>query len=132
MTAVLHYSVTGPRNVRDQTEGTSRVSVAGSPIMQESDPGILFLQSNRVNTDTGEMSVKCQFMFYKSTIHLLFEHKTKEIKQDIKIVKLNISNLENVAICRLQMFMKTLKRRSSIHYLIKNRSLHNSSDTNIV
>ena len=77
------------------------------------------------------MSVK-RVMFYKSTIHLLYEYKTKEIKQDIKIVKLNISNLENVVICRLQMFMKTLKRRSFIHYLIKNRSLHKSSDTNIV
>ena len=114
LTAVLHYSVTGPRKVRDQTEGASRVSVAGSPIMQESDPGILFLQSNRVNTDTGEVSVM-RFKFYKSTKHLLFEHKTKEIKQDIKIVKLNISNLENVLIWRLQMFMKTLTRRSFIH-----------------
>ena len=89
------------------------------------------VRSNRVNTDTGEVSVK-RVMFYKSTLHLLFEHKTKEIKQDIKIVKLDISNLENVVICRLQMFMKTLKRRSFIHYLIQNRSLHNSSDTNIV
>ena len=62
------------------------------------------VQSNRVNTDTDEMSVK-RVMFYKSTKDLLFEYNTKEIKQDIKIVKLNISNLENVVICRLQMFM---------------------------
>ena len=89
------------------------------------------VQSNRVYTDTDEVSVK-RVKFYKSTIHLLFEHNTKEIKQDIKIVKLNISNLENVLIWRLQMFMKTLTRRSFIHYLIKNCSLHNSSDTNIV
>ena len=72
------------------------------------------VQSNRVNTDTDEMSVK-RVMFYKSTKDLLFEYNTKEIKQDIKIVKLNISNLENVVICRLQMFMKTLKCRSFIH-----------------
>ena len=62
------------------------------------------VQSNRVYKDTDEVSVK-RVKFYKSTIHLLFEHNTKEIKQDIKIVKLNISNLENVVICRLQMFM---------------------------
>ena len=55
------------------------------------------VQSNRVYTDTDEVSVK-RVKFYKSTIHLLFEHNTKEIKQDIKIVKLNISNLENVVI----------------------------------
>ena len=54
--------------------------------------------------DTDEVSMK-RVKFYKSTIHLFFEHNTKEIKQDIKIVKLNISNPENVVICRLQMFM---------------------------
>ena len=62
------------------------------------------VKSHRVYTDTDEASVK-RIKFYKSTIHLLFEHNTKELKEDIKIVKLNISNLENVVICRLQMFM---------------------------
>ena len=86
--------------------------------MEESNQGILTIKWYSQTAETGEVSVK-RVMFYKSTIHLLFEHNTKEIKQDIKIVKLNISNLENVVICRLQMFMKTLKRRSFIHNLVK-------------
>ena len=46
-----------------------------------------------------------------------FEQNTKEIKEDISIVKLNISNLHKAIILQ-EKFTETIKNRSSVYYSV--------------
>ena len=57
-------------------------------------------------------------MLLESKIHILFEQNTKEIKEDISIVKLKITNLHKAIILQ-DKFTETLKNRSSVYYSIK-------------
>ena len=85
----------------------------------------MLVQSNPVNTDTegtiesvriNGVRIK-RVMLFKSTIKLLLDRNTLEIKQGISIVKLNISNVHK-AIITWTMSVETLKSSSFIHYIL--------------
>ena len=59
-----------------------------------------------------------QIVLLESKIHILFQQNTKEIKEDISIVKLKISSLQKAIILQ-DKFTETLKNRSSVYYSIK-------------
>ena len=83
------------------------------------------IQSNPVNIDTNGAR-ECSYL-ERSVInvkkHFLLEH-TKEIKEEISMVKLNISNYHKVII-QLTNCPGTLKKNTHLLLLKENHSMHN-------
>ena len=84
------------------------------------------IQSNPVNMDT-KGARECSYLerrVINVKNHFLLEQHTKEIKEEVSLVKLNISNYHKVII-QLINCPGTLKKNTHLLLLKENHSMHN-------